>query len=115
MTPPSTQPRLATGKLTAPRHVLAAALAGHADCIVTANVRDFPAAIVGAYGIEVVHPDRFIVNQWDLEPLIAIAAFRRMCARRERPETPVENFAMALEQNGLPLTAQRIREAAELL
>jgi hypothetical protein len=97
------------------RHVLAAALAGHADCIVTANVRDFPAAIVGAYGIEVVHPDRFIVNQWDLEPLVAIAAFRRMRARRKRPETPVEDFAMALEQNGLPLTAQRIREAAELL
>jgi hypothetical protein len=38
-----------------------------------------------------------------------------MRARRKWPETPVEDFAMALEQNGLPLTAQRIREAAELL
>ncbi|CAN7729941.1 hypothetical protein LJR267_009299 [Paraburkholderia hospita] len=74
------------------RHVLAAALAGHA-----ANVRDFPAAIVGAYGIEVVHPDRFIFNQWDLEPLVAIAAFRRMRARRKLPRTSVEDFAMALE------------------
>jgi predicted nucleic acid-binding protein len=50
------------------RHVLAAAVAGHADCIVTANLRDFPSDIVGAYGIEVVDPDRFIINSgtWTL-------------------------------------------------
>jgi predicted nucleic acid-binding protein len=97
------------------RHVLAAALAGHADCIVTANVRDFPQTAVERYGIEIVHPDRFIVNQWDLEPIVAISSFKRMRARRKRPQSSVDEFAMVLEQNELPMTAQRIREAGDLI
>lgn len=97
------------------RHVLAAAVAGHVDCIVTANLRDFPSDIVGAYGIEVVDPDRFIINQWDLDPIVAMTAFKHMRARRKKPESTPEDFAQALERNGLPATAQRIREAAELI
>jgi predicted nucleic acid-binding protein len=97
------------------RHVLAAAVAGHADCIVTANLRDFPAEIVRAYGIEVVDPDRFIINQWDLDPLIAMASFKRMRARWRNPQATPENFARAFEQSGLPATAQRIGDAAELI
>jgi predicted nucleic acid-binding protein len=97
------------------RHVLAAAVAGHADCIVTANLRDFPAAVVGAYGIEVIDPDRFILNQWDLDPVTAMTAFKHMRARRKKPQATVEDFALALERGGLPATAQRIREAAELI
>jgi len=96
-------------------HVLAAALAGHADCIVTANLRDFPAHLVNALGIEVIHPDQFIVAQWDLDQLTAVAAFKRMRARWKKPEATAEDFAAALERGGLPSTAQRLREAAELI
>lgn len=96
-------------------HVLAAALAGHADCIVTANLKDFPVDLVAPLGIEVIHPDRFIIAQWDLEQLTAVAAFKRMRARRQRPEASAEDFAAALERGGLPSTAQRLREAAELI
>jgi predicted nucleic acid-binding protein len=108
-----------TGSLALPDpddvHVLAAALCGHADCIVTANLKDFPASVVGALGIEVIHPDPFIVAQWDLDPLVAIAAFKRMRARWKRPEASAEDFAAAMERGGLPATAQRLREAAELI
>ncbi|MFT4067425.1 PIN domain-containing protein [Paraburkholderia sp.] len=97
------------------RHVLAAAIAGHADCIVTANRRDFPAEIVARYDIEIVDPDRFIINQWDLDPLVTMAAFKRMRARRKKPEASVEDFALALERSGLPATAQRILDAADLI
>jgi predicted nucleic acid-binding protein len=66
-------------------HVLSAALAGHADCIVTANLRDFPSDIVGPLAIEVLHPDQFIVAQCDLDPLVALAAFKRMRTRWKNP------------------------------
>ncbi|NIF88345.1 PIN domain-containing protein [Burkholderia sp. Cy-637] len=97
------------------QHVLAAAIAGHADCIVTANLRDFPAEIVGIYGIEVIHPDHFIINQWDLEPIAAMSAFKAMRARWKKPSATPEDFAQVFDRNGLPATAQRIREAAALI
>jgi len=97
------------------RHVLAAAIAGHADCIVTANLRDFPVQVVSQYGIEVVDPDRFIINQWDLDALTVVAAFKRMRSRWKRPQATPDDFAAALERSGLPVTAHRLREAAELI
>lgn len=96
-------------------HVLAAAIAGYADCIVTSNLKDFPDAILMDYGIEAIDPDRFIINQWDLDPVQAIAAFKRMRARRKKPHATPEDFADALEVGGLPATADRLRLAAELI
>lgn len=96
-------------------HVLAAALAGRADCIVTANLSDFPSAATEPLGIEVIHPDPFIVAQWDLDSLVAVAAFKRMRARRKKPESTPIDFAAALERSGPPATAQRLRDAAELI
>lgn len=74
-------------------HVLAAALAGHADCIVTANLKDFPADAVGALGIEVIHPDPFIVAQWDLDQLVAVAAFKRMRDGWKKPSARMSTMA----------------------
>ena len=57
----------------------------------------------------------FIINQWDLHPIAVIAAFKRMRARRKKPESTPEEFADALENVGLVSTAERLREAAELI
>jgi len=97
------------------RHVLAAAIAGHADCIVTSNLKDFPKKVLLEYGIEAVDPDAFILNQWDLDPVAAIAAFKRMRARRKKPLSSPDDFAFALEVAGLPTTAERLRSAIELI
>ncbi len=96
-------------------HVLAAAIAGHADCIVTSNLKDFPSTVLDVFGIEAIDPDTFIINQWDLDPVNAIAAFKRMRARRLKPQSSPEDFAYALELGGLPTTAQRLRAASELI
>lgn len=63
------------------RHVLAAAIAGHADCIITANLKDFPAEILGPLAIEAVHPDSFLVAQLDLDAFRVLPAFKGMRAR----------------------------------
>lgn len=96
-------------------HVLAAAIAGHADCIVTRNHQDFPPSIMAVHGIDILDPDEFIVNQWDLDNVPVMAAFKGMRARRKKPTETVEDFARTLERNGLPATAQKIREAAALI
>ncbi len=97
------------------RHVLAAAIAGHADCVVTSNLKHFPPQVLADYGLEAIDPDTFIINQWDLDPVAAIAAFKRMRARRKNPLASPEDFADALEIGGLPSTAERLRAAAELI
>lgn len=57
-------------------HVLAAAIAGHADCIVTTNLKDFPASILDVYGLIALHPDDFIVAQ-----STRLLARSRLCVR----------------------------------
>lgn len=96
-------------------HVLAAAIAGSADCIVTANSRDFPAEVLETHGVEVIHPDDFLVYQLDLDPIPALAAFKEMRQRLRKPPLDAEAFATTLERNSLAATAQRLREAADLI
>jgi hypothetical protein len=96
-------------------HVLAAAIAGHADCIVTDNLRDFPAEILQPFEIEAIDPDTFIIHQWDLHPVTVISAFKRMRARRKKSESTPDEFATVLERAGLPATADRLRDAADLI
>lgn len=97
------------------RHVLAAAITGHADCIVTTNLKHFPESVLFEFGVEAIDPDTFIVNQWDLDPVTAISAFKQMRARRKRPNTGAADFSDYLERAGLPATAHRLRDASELI
>ncbi len=96
-------------------HVLAAAIAGHADCIVTANLKDFPEHALAPFGLQAIHPDDFLVAQMDLDPLLVLVAFKEQRERLCNPAYTPQAFADALERNGLVLTAQRLREAAALI
>ncbi|HWY22838.1 MAG TPA: PIN domain-containing protein [Candidatus Acidoferrum sp.] len=48
------------------RHVVAAAILGSADAIVTFNAKHFPADCVKQYGLVCQTPDEFLVQQFDL-------------------------------------------------
>jgi predicted nucleic acid-binding protein len=89
-------------------HVLTAAIAGHADCIVTSNLKDFPLDALEPFGLQAIHPDDFLLAQIDLNPLDVLAAFAAQRARLPRPAFTPEVFADALERNALVLTAQRL-------
>ena len=71
------------------RHVLAAAIVGHCDVIVTCNLRDFPEEAVMPYGIEVLHPDSFLSNHLDLVPGSFCDAVRKIRARLVAPPISV--------------------------
>ena len=49
-------------------HVLACAIAGHADCIVTFNAVDFPRHVLAAEGIERRDPDGLLWQLWSHHP-----------------------------------------------
>lgn len=97
------------------RHVLAAAVAGHADSIVTVNIKHFPALVLEPLGITALHPDEFLLQQLELEPLVVLPAFKVMRARLKNPAFTPEKFVDAMERNGLIQTAAFLRHALQLI
>lgn len=97
------------------RHVLAAAIAGHADAIVTWNAKDFPKESLEPFGIEVQTPDEFVLNQLLLEKLTALAALKRMRERWARPQYDAAAMVALLERRGLAQTAAQLRDVLALL
>jgi predicted nucleic acid-binding protein len=70
------------------RHVLAAAIQGRANVIVTMNRRHFPAEIIAPLGLEAQHPDAFILRLIDLSPVGVLTAARR----RRSPFRKIRRF-----------------------
>ena len=86
------------------RHVLAAAIIGRCDMIVTRNLRDFPDASVAPYGIEVRHPDEFLSDRLHLAPRVFCESVRKVRARLVAPSITVEEYLAILNRQGLAAT-----------
>lgn len=97
------------------RHVLAAAIAGHADAIVTINLKDFPEEVLAPHGIEAQHPDDFLMNQLELRPFDALEIIKRVRGRMRNPARSAADLIEMLGKNGLPQTAQYLKSRAGLI
>jgi predicted nucleic acid-binding protein len=69
------------------RHVLALAVDVEANCIVTSNLRDFPADACQRYGVEAVTPDQFLSTIAGTDPTEVRGVLDEIAARRTRPVT----------------------------
>jgi predicted nucleic acid-binding protein len=92
------------------RHVLAAAIRGRADVIVTANVRDFPVQVLVPFGIEAQHPDEFVLHLLDLAPGVVAAAARNHRESLKNPPKTIDEYLNILEVQGLTRTVSVLRE-----
>jgi hypothetical protein len=91
------------------RHVLAAAIVGHADVIVTRNLRDFPPEVLDRYDIEAQHPDEFIRHLLDLSPVLVVDAIRDQQASLTKPPIPMPELLDIFESIGLAETVAELR------
>lgn len=91
------------------RHVLAAAVTGRCEVLVTFNTDDFPDASFSAFGLGVVHPDPFLLDQLDLHPVGVQRALLGFCVEAARPPMTVEDLAAGLERAGVPRFAAAVR------
>lgn len=97
------------------RHVLAAAIRGRADVIVTNNLSDFPRDTLAKFGIEVQHPDRFFTHLLDLDPTAVCIAAKQHRERLNNPRKTVSEYLETLEAAGLPQTVARLKQFAALI
>ena len=97
------------------RHVLAAAIVGRCDVIVTQNLKDFPDSILESYGIEAQHPDDFLSNHLNLSPGIFCNAVRKVRARLKYPPYTALDYLSTLSQVGLVVTASEMEQFSQLI
>ncbi len=90
------------------RHVVAAALRGRADTIVTANVRDYPDEVLAPLGIAVVHPDAFLLDQLHLAPRVVLEVLREQTANTRRPPLTPTDLIARLARAGVPAFADEV-------
>ena len=91
------------------RHVLAVAIVGRCDVIVTRNLKDFPVATLTHYGVETQYPDTFLSHHLSLFPSQFCSAIRLVCTRRKNPPYSVEDYLNILTRQGLVSTASELK------
>ena len=91
------------------RHVLAAAIRGQADVIVTQNLRHFPVDRLASHGLAAQHPDPFVVDLFEASPDEVLATVRGHRAALRNPPRSASDHLAALERVGLVRTASLLR------
>lgn len=97
------------------RHVLAAAIKGQAEVIVTFNLKDFPERYLQPFNIWAQHPDEFISHLIDLSPATVLLAAKQQRAALKNPPRTVDEFLDTLLRQQLPRTAAFLKERKDLI
>lgn len=92
------------------RHVVATAVAAGAERIVTANLADFPADPLQAYGIEALHPDAFVMSLMEGDPKGVTAVLREHRSGLRRPPLTAAEYLSHLERAGLGAAVSALRD-----
>lgn len=97
------------------RHVLAAAIVGRCDVIVTFNLTDFPAVRCAPFGIVAQDPDSFILELMAARPDLVHEGVRRIRKRLRNPTLSAAEYVALLERHRLVDTAAALRPALDRL
>jgi hypothetical protein len=97
------------------RHVLAAAIVGRCDVIVTQNLQDFPLTTLSTLNIKPQHPDNFLANYLNLSPGKFCTAVRKVRMRLKNPPYSIEDYLATLTRQGLVVMVAELEQFAELL
>lgn len=92
------------------RHVVAGAIRGRAELIVTANTKDFPAAILEPLGLHARTPDDFLLDALDLAPEATTRALTDQAAAGRRPPHTLDSVLRALHSAGAPRFVEAVYE-----
>lgn len=89
-------------------HVLAAAIDGAADEILTLNLKDFPTNALAAHGIIRRHPDEFLLEALHADPDRVTALVDRVLARAASFGIDTSNRRKLLKRAKLPRFAKAL-------
>jgi len=90
------------------RHVVAAAIHCGATVILTANLRDFPAAALDPYGITAVHPDAFISGLFKNKREPVLLALRALLSSFVNAPKSAADLLETMRRHGLNESAEAL-------
>lgn len=97
------------------RHVLAAAIVGKADVIVSYNIKDFPDEELSKFGLEVQHPDEFLCYQYTLSETLFLSCVKEVRQRLKSPSYDPEGYIEKLRSCNLEVLSSKLENAAKLI
>lgn len=89
-------------------HVLAAALRGRGQAVVTANIRDFPRDYLDSMDIEAISPDDFLLNQLDLATRPVLDSIVEQAQATRSPSRSIEEVLVSISRAGAPNFADEV-------
>jgi predicted nucleic acid-binding protein len=78
------------------RHVLAAAVHRHADAVVTFNRKHFPESARARYDIDLLTPDEFLLDLWDLDASTVARVLIEQAGALEHPPMTVSELVASM-------------------
>lgn len=79
------------------RHVVAAALAGRAQSIITFNLKDFKDEHLGQWGIEALHPQDYLITLFEMKAELVISRLHEAAAKhKQTPQQRLSKFKASL-------------------
>ncbi|MCA9437995.1 MAG: PIN domain-containing protein [Candidatus Omnitrophica bacterium] len=91
------------------RHVLAAAIEGNAETIVTFNLKDFPPASLHPFGLSAVHPDSFVLSFFNQSPISVSDSAKMVRNRLKNPAMSLDDYFERLSGSGFVETVTELR------
>ena len=97
------------------RHVVAAAIKGQAEGIITFNLKDFPDEVLMPMGLTAIHPDIFLCDMLELDPAKAVMAVQRHRRSLRNPSLSVNEYLDSLQRQRLPAFVSALRKFEAML
>ena len=91
------------------RHVLAAAIQGHSQAIITFNLKDFPAECLAPFGISAIHPDEFLSDMFELDAGSCLRAAQLHRSALKNPTLTPDEYLNCLLKQRLPAFVSDLR------
>lgn len=91
------------------RHVVAAAIKGQAESIITFNLKDFPSEALDPLGLSAIHPDEFLCDMFELDSSACVKAARQQRCGLKNPPMTSDDFLACLQRQKLPSFVSKLR------
>ncbi len=93
-------------------HVVDTAIAADADCIVTANLKDFPTSELAPFDIAAISPDALVVELIDRDQESVRRVIEQQAADLRHPPMTLDELLDGFVEVGLHLSVAKLRTSA---